>query len=90
MAREDSLSAIERMLGFEFVSDPRKARFPIPETPAEYKAKHPERSYPHPSMRISPEMARDVLKYRVIRIERMRASCGTRRSRPTAGSSSPP
>jgi len=59
------------MLGFEFVSDPRKARFPIPETPAEYKAKHPERSYPHPSMRISPEMARDVLKYRVIRIERM-------------------
>lgn len=71
MAREDSLSVIERMLGSEFVSDPRKARFPIPETPKEFLAKHPDRPYPHPSMRITPEMARDVLKHRVIRIERM-------------------
>lgn len=71
VAREDSLSVIERMLGFEFVSDPRKARFPIPETPQEYLAKNPDRSFPHPSMRITPEMARDVLRYRVIRVERM-------------------
>lgn len=71
MAREDTLTAIEKLLGFEFVSDPRGARFPIPETPKEYKAKHPDRPYPHPSMKITPEMARDVLKYRVIRIERM-------------------
>lgn len=59
------------MLGFEFVSDPRKARFQIPETPQEYLKEHPDRSFPHPSMKITPEMARDVLKYRVIRIERM-------------------
>ena len=59
------------MLGFEFVSDPRKARFPIPETPKEYLAKNPDRSFPHPSMKITPEMARDVLRYRVIRVERM-------------------
>jgi len=71
VAREENLSTIERMLGFEFVSDPRKARFPIPETPKEYLEKNPERPYPHPSMKITPEMARDVLKYRVIRVERM-------------------
>lgn len=71
MAREDILTTIEKMLGFEFVSDPRKARFEIPETPKDYLKEHPDRSFPHPSMKITPEMARDVLKYRVIRIERM-------------------
>lgn len=71
MARDENLSVIERMLGFEFVSDPRKARFPIPETPEDFLAKHPDRPFPHPSFTITPEMARDVLKYRVIRVERM-------------------
>lgn len=71
MAREDTLSTIERMLGFEFVSDPRKARYPIPETPKEFLEKTGDRPYPHASVKITPEMARDVLKYRVIRIERM-------------------
>lgn len=71
MAREDSLSTIEKMLGFEFASDPRKARFSIPETPTKYLSENPERSFPHPPMKITPEMARDVLRYRVIRVERM-------------------
>lgn len=71
MAREDTLSAIEKLLGFEFVSDPRGARFPIPETPKAHLAKSPDRPFPHPGMIITPEMARDVLKYRVIRVERM-------------------
>lgn len=71
MAREDTLTAIEKLLGFEFVSDPRGSRFPIPETPQKHKDQYPNRPYPHPSMKITPEMARDVLKYRVIRIERM-------------------
>lgn len=71
MAREDVQSAIEKMLGFDFVSDPRKARFPIPETPSDFLSKNADRPYPHPSMKITPEMARDVLKYRVIRVERM-------------------
>jgi hypothetical protein len=71
VAREDSISLIEKMLGFEFVSDPRQARFPIPETPKEFLAQSGDRPYPHPSFKITPEMARDVLKYRVIRVERM-------------------
>lgn len=71
VARESGTSTIEKMLGFEFVSDPRKARFPIPETPGAYLKSSPDRPYPHPSMKITPEMARDVLKYRVIRVEQM-------------------
>lgn len=71
MTRESTQTAIEKLLGIEFVSDPRKARFPIPETPRKYLEEHPDRSFPHPSMIITPEMARDVLTYRVIRIERM-------------------
>lgn len=66
MANDDAKSVIERRLGFEFVSDPRKAKFQIPETPK----KHPkDRPYLYSAMQISPEMARDVLKYRVIRKE---------------------
>lgn len=68
MIHEENLSPIERLLGFAFVSDPRKAKFPIPKTPA----KHPvDRPYPHPSMIITPEMARDVLKYRAVSMEVM-------------------
>lgn len=70
MARK-AVSAIEAELGFEFVSDPRKAKFPLPETPRDYLERRPDRPFPHPSMIITPEMARDILQYRVIRIDRM-------------------
>lgn len=66
MANDEAKSVIERRLGFEFVSDPRKSRFPIPETP---KGHPKDRPYPYPAMKITPEMARDILKYRVIRRE---------------------
>lgn len=66
VAHDDARSAIERRLGFEFASDPRKAQFPIPETP---KGHPKDRPYPYPAMKVTPEMARDVLKYRVIRRE---------------------
>ncbi|MCP9209611.1 hypothetical protein [Streptomyces cucumeris] len=68
MADKDAKSAIEKLLGFEFVSDPRKARFPIPEVP---KGHPKDRPYPFPAMQITPEMAKDVLKFRVIRMEVM-------------------
>lgn len=71
VAREDQVTPIEKMLGFEFVSDPRLAKYPLPETPADHLAKRPDRPFPHPSMVITPDMARDILKYRVVRIERM-------------------
>lgn len=66
MAHEEAWSAIERRLGFEFVSDPRKAKFPIPQVP---KGHPKDRPHPCPSQVIPPEMARDILKYRVIRKE---------------------
>lgn len=68
MAQEEYASAIEKLLGLTFVSDPRGARFPIPATPEGHPS---DRPFPHPSMKITPEMARDVLTYRVIRMERM-------------------
>ncbi|MFE0472716.1 hypothetical protein ACFW2V_13975 [Streptomyces sp. NPDC058947] len=68
MAHEDAPSAIERLLGFEFVSDPRKARFPLPEIPKGHPKDMP---FPYPAQEITPEMAEDILKYRVIRLERM-------------------
>lgn len=71
MAKESAWSTIEKMLGFEFVSDPRGARFPIPETPMNHPANRP---FPYPAMTITPEMARDVLMYRVIRLDRIPAS----------------
>lgn len=71
MAREDTRTAIEKMLDLDFVSDPRLSRFPIPETPGDFLVKTPDRPYPHPSYKVTPEMAKDVLKYRVIRVERM-------------------
>lgn len=68
VAHEDAKSAIERLLGFEFVSDPRKARFPLPKIPA----KHPkDMPYPYPAQEITPEMARDILRCRVVRLEAM-------------------
>lgn len=68
MAQGDARSAIERELDLDFVSDPRKARFPIPSPPKG----HPEDlPYPYPAMEISPEMARDILRFRVIRLDVM-------------------
>lgn len=66
MANDDAKSAIEKRLGFDFVSDPREAKFPIPETP---KGHPKNRPYPYPAVKVTPEMARDILKYRVIRRE---------------------
>lgn len=66
MAAEDTRSPIERLLGFEFASDPRKARFPLPEIPEGHPKDMP---YPYPAQEITPEMAQDMLKYRVIRLD---------------------
>jgi hypothetical protein len=71
VVKENLQTAIEKMLGFDFVSDPRGARFPIPEIPVNHPA---DRPFPYPAMTITPEMARDVLMYRVIRLERIPAS----------------
>lgn len=71
MAQAETWSAIENMLGFQFVSDPRGARFPIPVTPDGHPA---DRPFPYPAMLITPEMARDVLLYRTIRLDRIPAS----------------
>lgn len=71
MSREDNLSAIENLLGFKFESAPKTARFPLPETPKAYLKEKPNRPFPHPSMVITPEMAKDMLMYRVIRIDRI-------------------
>jgi hypothetical protein len=68
VAQEEYASAIEKWLRLNFVSDPRGARFPIPATPEGHPA---DRPFPHPSTKITPEMARDILTYRVIRMERM-------------------
>jgi hypothetical protein len=68
VASDEARSAIEKLLGFEFVSDPRKAKFPIPKTP---KGHPKDRPYPYPAQEFTPEMAKDVLKYRVIRMEAM-------------------
>lgn len=73
MAQEEKVSAIEKLLGFSFVSDPRKARFPLPETPKEHLATKSDRPFPHVSTPITPEMARDILQYRVVRIDRMQS-----------------
>lgn len=68
MAHDDAKSAIEKLLGFDFVSDPRKSRFPVPEVPVD----HPEdRPYPYPAQVFTPQMAKDILKYRVIRADVM-------------------
>lgn len=68
MARK-AVSPIEALLGFEFVSDPSKAKYPLPETPKEHLKTRPDRPFPHPGMVITPEMARDILKHRVIRVD---------------------
>lgn len=68
MTTEDTRSTIERLLNLDFASDPRKARFPIPEVPK----RHPkDRPYPYPSQVFTPEEARDILTYRVVRMEVM-------------------
>lgn len=59
-------SLIEKMLGIEFESDPRESRFPLMEAPEG----HPQnRPFPFPAQRVSPEVAKDWLTYRVIRKE---------------------
>lgn len=68
VANEEARSAIEKLLGFNFVSDPRQAKYPIP-TPPEGHPK--DRPYPFPAMKITPDMAKDILKYRIIRMDVM-------------------
>lgn len=60
---------IEKELGFAFVSDPRGSRFPLPEIPADYAEKFPGELYSQP-VDITWEMARDWLRYRIIREDR--------------------
>jgi hypothetical protein len=68
MANDEARSAIEKLLGFEFVSDPRKSKVSIPKAPKGHPA---DRPYPFPAREFTPEMAKDILKYRVIRMEVM-------------------
>lgn len=68
VAHEERLTDIEKLLGFEFVSDPRKARFPLPGIPADHPA---GTRYVTQPITFTPEEARDILKYRVIRQDRM-------------------
>jgi hypothetical protein len=68
VAHDDAGSAIEKVLGFEFVSDPRKSKFPLPEIPRGHPKDMP---FPHKAQEITPEMAGDILKYRVIRLSAM-------------------
>lgn len=68
MAHDDTRSAIEKLLGFDFVSDPKKAKFPIPEIP---KGNAKDMPFPYAAQEITPEMAKDILEYRVIRLGAM-------------------
>lgn len=64
----EPLTPIEKMLDFQFVSDPRRARFELPGAPAGWPQGKP---YAHQPTTFTPEQARDILKYRVIRLERI-------------------
>lgn len=68
MTQEGRVSEIEKMLGFEFVSDPRKAKFKLPGAPADHPRGRPYLCQP---TTFTPEQAADILKYRVIRRDRM-------------------
>lgn len=68
MAHENAQSVIEKLLGFDFVSDPRKAKTPIPEAPEGHPS---DRPYFYPAQVFTPSMAKDILKYRVIRFDVM-------------------
>jgi hypothetical protein len=63
---EPGSTRIEKMLNLTFASDPRLSRYPLPEVPADYRAKYPNQPYAVPFV-VTPEIARDWLTYRVIR-----------------------
>lgn len=56
-------SRVEKMLNFEFTSDPRRSRFPLPELPEGWPKDKP---HPFPPMDVTPEMARDWVQHRFI------------------------
>jgi hypothetical protein len=68
--REDRQTPIEKMLGksFMMVSDPRLAKYPLPEIPENWDRSKP---YPHPTQTITPDMAMDILRYRAIELDRI-------------------
>jgi len=51
------------MLNFEFTSDPRQSKFPLPELPEGWPNDKP---YPFPPIEVTPEMARDWVQHRFI------------------------
>jgi hypothetical protein len=61
-------SAVEIKLGFQFVSDPRLAKYPLPAVGDGHNMAYPFRIGAD-QIEITPEMARDMLKYRLIRRE---------------------
>ncbi|MFB7858877.1 hypothetical protein [Rhodococcus qingshengii] len=68
MSSTTYVERLENKLGLEFVSDPRKAKFPFPELPSGHD---PALSHIVHRMTITPEMARDIIQYRFIIKERI-------------------
>lgn len=62
------LLPIEKLLGVEFTSDPRLSRYPLPGAPDGWDTSRP---YIHSDFVLTPEVARDWLTHRVIRLDRM-------------------
>lgn len=58
---------VEDLLKLVFNSDPRKAKYPLPEPPDESPEGLP---YTISGFLLTPEIARDILRYRLIRVDR--------------------
>lgn len=56
-------SRVEKLLDFEFTSDPRQSKYPLPELPAGWPSDKP---HPFPPIKITPHMARDWVQHRLI------------------------